>query len=195
MKQSDIAAVIERDLLRVDARPPNNTVQCFSCGYGMTYRRSRFCSDRCREWFDVNNPGLAQEWLERKRAAWRVIAGPPGTVGTEYYNPGLRSTKAGCLIDCAHCGQEFDSKGLRCCSRDCEQSYRERQHNLAVMAEVGVEPTAKRQCQTCGARIPKWRKGRKVSSATRFCSRKCARRHKTPEMLEMDSKRLKSARK
>ena len=132
MKQSEIAAVIERDLLRVDARPPSNTVQCFSCGYGMTYRGSRFCSDRCREWFDASNPGLAQDWLERKRAAWRVIAGPPGIVGTEHYNPDLRSTKAGCPIDCAHCGEEFDSKGLRCCSKDCEHSYRERQDNLAV---------------------------------------------------------------
>jgi len=195
MKQSEIAAVIERDLLRVDARSPSNTVQCFSCGYGMTYRGSRFCSDRCREWFDVNNPGVAQDWLGRKRAAWRIIAGPPGTVGTEDHDPDLKPTRAGCLIDCAHCGQEFDSKGLRCCSRDCEQSYRARKDNLAVMAEVGMVPTSKRQCQTCGARIPKWRKGRKVSSATRFCSRKCARRHKIPEMLEMDSKRLKSARK
>jgi hypothetical protein len=176
MKQSDIAAVIERDLLRVDARPPNNTVQCFSCGYGMICRGSRFCSDRCREWYDVGNPGFAQDWLERKRTAWRVIAGPRGTVGTEYHNPDLRSTKAGCPIGCAHCGQEFDSKGLRCCSIECEHAYRERQDNLATMAEVGIEPTPKRQCRTCGARIPKWRKGRKVSSATRFCSRKCARR-------------------
>ena len=192
MKQSDIAAVIERDLLRVDARPPNNTVQCFSCGYGMTYRGSRFCSDRCREWYDGGDPGFAQDWLERERTAWRVIAGT--TVGTEYHDPDLKPTRAGCLIDCAHCGKEFDSKGLRCCSRDCEQSYRERKDNLAVMAEVGMVPTAKRQCQSCGARIPKWRAGRKVSSATRFCSRKCARRPKTPEVVETDSKRSKSAR-
>jgi hypothetical protein len=189
MKQSDVAAVIERDLLRVDVRPPNNTVQCFSCGYGMTCRGSRFCSDRCREWYDAGNPGFAQDWLERKRTAWRVIAGPPGTVGTEYHNPDPRPTKAGCLIGCAHCGQEFDSKGLRCCSIGCEHAYRERQVNLGTMAEVGMEPTSKRQCQTCGARIPRWRKGRKVSSATRFCSRKCARRPKTPEAVEMDSNR------
>jgi hypothetical protein len=44
------------------------------------------------------------------------------------------------------------------------------------MAAAGIEPSAKRQCKTCGAVIPKWRNGRKVSTATRFCSPKCSRK-------------------
>jgi hypothetical protein len=31
-------------------------------------------------------------------------------------------------------------------------------------------------CAQCGARIPSWRNGRKVSSATRFCSDACAQK-------------------
>lgn len=46
------------------------------------------------------------------------------------------------------------------------------------MAEAGIEPAAKRRCAVCAAVIPAWRKGRKVSSATRFCSPKCSRRAK-----------------
>jgi predicted nucleic acid-binding Zn ribbon protein len=29
---------------------------CVSCGRGFIQRESRFCSDRCREWFDGGNP-------------------------------------------------------------------------------------------------------------------------------------------
>jgi len=38
-----------------------------------------------------------------------------------------------------------------------------------VMAEVGIQPIAKRKCECCDAAIPKWRNGRRVSRATRFC--------------------------
>jgi hypothetical protein len=82
----------------------------------------------------------------------------------------------GFIISCANCRKDFDSKGLRCCSTECERQYTEREVNLAVMAEVGIEPAAKRACLECGARIPTWRNGRKVSSATRFCSPKCAQK-------------------
>jgi hypothetical protein len=34
---------------------------------------------------------------------------------------------------------------------------RERQDNLAVMAEAGIELKAKRQCEQCKAVIPTWR--------------------------------------
>jgi hypothetical protein len=50
------------------------------------------------------------------------------------------------------------------------------QENLRVMAEAGIEPEAKRKCEAegCGRPIPKWRNGKRVSSATRFCSKSCA---------------------
>ena len=90
----------------------------------------------------------------------------------------MRMGPKGFYIDCANCRKEFESLGLRCCSVDCERGYRERQDNLAVMAEAGIEPAPKRQCLLCGTVIPQWRKGRKVSSKTRFCSSKCSVRAK-----------------
>jgi len=86
MKQADIAAAIERDLLRVDdGRPSTEVVECFMCGYGMTYKRSRFCLDRCCDYFDAGNPGYRQDWLKPNIndvpfSNLRVIAGRPGAL-------------------------------------------------------------------------------------------------------------------
>ena len=33
-----------------------------------------------------------------------------------------------------------------------------------------------KECESCGARIPTWRKGRRVSSKTRVCSSKCGQK-------------------
>jgi hypothetical protein len=174
MRQSDIAAVIERDLLRSDSEQPTNTTKCFSCGYGMVYRGNRFCSDRCRNWYDAGNPGDEQGWL-RHKPTYRWRDGRPMRMGARGFH-----------INCAQCQKEFESLGLRCCSTECERSYRERQENLAVMAEVGIGPAPKRQCANpdCGQTIPKWRNGRKVSAKTRFCSPKCSRRCRTPDTLQ-----------
>jgi hypothetical protein len=129
--------------------------KCFVCERGMMYRGSRFCSERCREWFDAGNQ-------------------PP-------IEPVLKTR-----INCANCGQEFDSKGLRCCSTKCERRYRDRQDNLAIMAEVGIEAAPKRRCANpeCAEIIPKWRNGRRVRSDQRFCSPKCRSRCQTPETDE-----------
>jgi excisionase family DNA binding protein len=139
---------------------------CFMCGHGMLYRGSRFCSDRCRTGFDSGAPGYLQDWRQSRIVyRWRD--------GREMPIMG-----AGFRISCAHCHREFESKGLRCCSSDCEHAFKEREANLAVMAEAGIEPAAKRTCLQCGGRIPQWRKGRRVSAATRFCSEKCGQRHR-----------------
>jgi hypothetical protein len=79
----------------------------------------------------------------------------------------------GFKINCAHCAKEFDSKGLRCCSTECERGYRERQQNRATLAEVGVGLKEKRRCEQCATNIPMWRNGRKVSKSARFCSPRC----------------------
>ena len=161
MKQSALAAVLKRDLLRTDNSKPSAIItECFSCGFGIRYRGSRFCSERCREWFDA---GRLPYSAPRIGYCWR-----DGRL--------MKMGSRGFPIDCAHCGKEFDSKGLRCCTIECERRYRERQDNLAVMAQAGIEAAPKRQCANteCGQTVPKWRKGRKVSGATRFCSRRCA---------------------
>lgn len=64
---------------------------CFMCGRGMICCGSRFCSDRCRTYYDSGPPGHAQDWLRLKIdyygiTGWKVIAGPPGIeIGSDYY--------------------------------------------------------------------------------------------------------------
>jgi hypothetical protein len=144
----------------------DDVVACFGCGAGMVYRANRFCSDGCRAGYDLGIAGHGQDWL-RPQIDFRFLDGRP-----------MMKAGTGFKINCAKCGKEFESKGLRCCSVECERGYRDRQSNLAIMAEAGIEPSAKHQCPECGSRIPTWRNGRKVSSATRFCSAKCSRKSK-----------------
>jgi len=92
----------------------------------------------------------------------------------------MKRTADGFKIACAGCQKEFESTGPRCCSDACERRYRERQANIALMAEAGIEPTKKRRCAApgCSSTIPKWRKGRAVSKSARFCSPACQKRAK-----------------
>ena len=132
MKAQTLAAALLADRNRATVERTDITA-CFMCARGMLYRGSRFCSDRCRDYYDEGNPGHLQDWRH-----------PVITYRTR--------------IPCAHCRKEFDSKGLRCCSSECERAYKDRKDNLAVMAEAGIEAKAKRQCEQCGAVIPQWRK-------------------------------------
>jgi hypothetical protein len=179
MRNTGLAGEIERDLLRGKVPPRHNIVACFMCGYTFVYRGSCFCSDRCREVYDAEEPGHEQDWLRRPKAEdapptnLEVVAGP---AGNRPATP-VKRTTAGYNIHCLGCGKEFESKGLRCCSTECERRYKERQENLALMATVGIEPAAKKKlCASCGAKIPTWRNGRRVSKATQFCGPKCAQR-------------------
>jgi len=200
-------AKLTKALLRKDEAPArDDIVECMSCGYTYVHKPSkgRFCSDRCREWYDAGNPGFRQDWLKPRDvedappSELRVIAGLPGVeIGSAHYadlfaardpkfcrkqdgNTPMRRTRYGYAIHCAGCNKEFESRGLRCCSIECERRYRERQENLATMTAVGIEPAAKRKCEGCGGVIRKWRKGRRVSSATRFCSPKCQKKARDP---------------
>jgi hypothetical protein len=134
-------------------------------------------------------------------SAWRVIAGPPGCVtydplaGSRQLSRGRkRRGREGWIIECFGCGKDFDSKGLRCCSTECERRYRERCENESVMTAAGMELPAKRKCERegCGKNIPTWRNGRRVSKATRFCSDGCRSRHakasKNPDRASKDSR-------
>lgn len=180
METTKLAAAIERDLLRDDAPTRTDITKCFVCRTGMMTRGGRFCSDRCRSAYDSGFPAAGQDWLWAKSGPLIVIAGPPGYRLDPRAFPELRvrNTATGRKISCAGCGKEFDSKGLRCCSVECERRYNEGIKNREIMAEVGAEPAPKRQCIECGGRIPMFRKGRRVPSKLQFCSDKCRRRHR-----------------
>jgi hypothetical protein len=161
-----LAAAILGDRSHADVSAPQKIFTCFSCGQSMIYRgpqgddSGRFCSSRCRDWFDAGNPPYDSHYASKSNPLWY----------------GLLMGQHGFLINCASCSKKFDSKGLRCCSIECERRCREREGNAAVMAEVGMEAAAKRPCEACGGPIPNWRNGRRVSKATRFCSPACRRR-------------------
>jgi hypothetical protein len=147
---------LERDLL-ADRPAKKKEATCFTCGRGYLPKpkedeSNRFCSTRCREGFDAGAP-----------------YDPAGK--TNRYSLPIGPT--GFLINCLGCGKRFDSRGLRCCSIECERRYRERAENIAAMAEVDMDKPAKRKCEHCDGDIPNWRNGRKVSTAARFCSQKC----------------------
>jgi hypothetical protein len=163
-------------------------IACFCCGRDMLYRghggddNGRFCSVRCRELFDSGFPPYEPVNLRKLFATrWRVTAGgDPGHMPAP-----MRMGPAGFFINCAGCKKQFESKGLRCCSKECERRARDQQDNAKDMAEVGMEPAAKRICEAdgCVRPIPRWRNGRAVSKAARFCGGPgCSRKaRKAPE--------------
>jgi hypothetical protein len=165
MQFRNLAAAIERDIL-ADKRKKYEPAKCFSCGPGYVPKApigddsTRFCGDRCRQWFDDGNPPYDPDYASKTNPRWYSL--PMG--------------RHGFLIECWGCGKTFDSKGLRCCSTECERAYRRREENAATMAEVGMQVAAKRKCDVCQGEIPKWRNGRRVSKSTRSCSPKCSKK-------------------
>jgi hypothetical protein len=156
-----------------------------------TSLNGNFCSMRCQEWFNAGNPTYEQQCEHERKlmgaalGSFVVVAAPPELeVGSNLYQrlgfSGMPMRRAGhgFYIACKHCNKEFESKGLRCCSQDCEKAYRESQERRAVLKEAGIEPTARRMCECpgCDRPIPKWKNGRQVSSKVRFCSDLCRKR-------------------
>jgi hypothetical protein len=167
----DRAKQAERQQER-EEHPPG---ECFACGRPYVHHpatgddSSRFCSDRCRQWYDEGKAVFRTPppWWQ---AQWRHVAGPPaGTLPRPMSKSG-----DGFLIPCAGCGRSFKSLGLKYCTPDCRKRSRERAENQAAMAEAGMDAApAKRPCQHpgCPNTIPRWRNGRKVASNARFCAR------------------------
>ena len=116
----------------------------------------RFCTSRCRDVYDAGLPAYGSAPAGTGR--WRVVAGPILTdqelhLATLHFQP----KGTGVEIQCRGCHKLFISKGLRCCSTECEHKYRERQDIAATMAEAGMEPlSAKRKCSECGRDIPRY---------------------------------------
>src|SRR5262249_22940101 len=151
MRTSTIARAIERYLLQDDTKPNSQAaVHCHACGRSYLYREpepepdsdasSRFCSSRCREAYDAGVPAHDSNYSGKSNPRWYSL--PMGARGF--------------LIDCAGCGKRFDSTGLRCCSPECERTYRERQEIDRLLADASFR-AAKRKCEECDRDIPNWR--------------------------------------
>ncbi|MPZ40385.1 MAG: hypothetical protein GEU95_20490 [Rhizobiales bacterium] len=142
----------------------NETHACFACGrpfmWGQSGSVRRFCSQGCVDYFDSGAPPYDPTYTNKNNQRWYTL--PLG--------------KHGSLINCKGCGRQFDSKGLRCCSRDCEREHRDRRDNAKLMAEAGMSPSHKRLCQRpgCTRPIPRWKNGKATRKDCRFCTEKCA---------------------
>src|SRR5438105_8671089 len=66
MKAKTLAGILAADALRDESRVDSIFNKCFSCRRGMVYRVSsgddsgRFCSAKCREWYDAGNRPIDQ---------------------------------------------------------------------------------------------------------------------------------------
>jgi hypothetical protein len=178
-RPATLAAALKADILRQSISTPSSSVECFLCGRSYTYKApsgddsGRFC-DKCREAYDAGY--RRSEPIDPfKITKWRLVAG-----GNPGYLPStpMRRGQEGWYITCPGCQREFESTGLRCCSAQCERRLCEHAENMALMAEVGMEPKAKRKCSVpdCDNPIPKWRNGRSVSKRARFCDHHSRRR-------------------
>lgn len=189
MKEAALADKIRRRILG-ESNKPSSRGECKMCGRGCRDTQ-HFCSDRCEQYhatgFPVPDPNYSRKLLDAPLGSWTVVAGPPDLpVGVSYYNHILgrpiavakQPTKTAYMIRCASCQSGFESRDLRCCSAVCERRCREREDSRKMLAAAGIEPAPKRVCEHCGTTIPKWRGGRLVSSATRFCSNSCSRKAK-----------------
>jgi hypothetical protein len=148
---------------------------CFACGVIMGRNHDgRFCSARCRDRYDNGSPAWGRGETQTKPIYSHEL--DKARKGQR-----LRPTTNGFLIGCANCRKEFESRGLRCCSRECERGLGEKRKNLETLAEVGMAPAEKRRCLQCEGIIPKWTGGRRTVSTKVFCSRKCRQRHRQPK--------------
>jgi hypothetical protein len=198
MRTAAIVAAILKDAISQPREIAVDLCQCLLCGRTFTTGKGvgtngRFCHRLCVDAFNAGmvyrNGGLYRS--ERHAAAAAPAANAPwvvavpayeksgaikNPVGSSPYARNLQKSGDGFQIECRHCKRQFASDGLRCCSTECERQLGERRQIEAAMAEVGMQPIdrEKRKCGECGITIPMWRKGRKVSAATRFCSESCA---------------------
>ena len=177
MKKPTRAERLAAGLLRDRARTSqviSTSMDCFLCGRSFVYKgpqgpellSGRFCSDRHRDNYDIGARARRSEnnlWS----ADWNIAAGvDPGYIPKTKVQTG----PTGFYINCANCGRRFESKGLRCCSVECERKLGEKRENVAIMAEVDMElSVVKRKCEKCGANIPIWHNGRRVSKRRKFC--------------------------
>jgi hypothetical protein len=98
---------------RQRAAPAHNIIACFSCGYTFVYQgrrgelNGRFCSMRCRDWYDDGNPSHEQQREHERKllnapfADLVVVAGPPNVKpGSKHYRPGNQRRQFNHEADC-----------------------------------------------------------------------------------------------
>jgi hypothetical protein len=172
LKASAIARAILSD--REQQKPE---AKCFWCGKSYRYLRGggAFCGEECRTRYDIEHDILRAFTFDPfKYTKWRVVVGgnPGYLVATPMTRVATREredgkSRGGWRLECAGCGRQFESLGLRYCKPEC----RGREEARKLMAEVGMTVDNRRPCQRCGKPIPRWRNGRAVRADAKMCGR------------------------
>jgi hypothetical protein len=150
-----LAARLLADRQRSERADTSLYNSCFLCGRGFVYRgpmgddSGRFCCPDHRQQYDDGS--RAATYSRRQHFS-------------------MRMGKAGFWIECP-CGKQFESRGWRFCSVQCQREAREYAETMAVRAEVGMDAPVKRKCQKAGCTrsIPNWRRGRRTPRNAKFC--------------------------
>jgi hypothetical protein len=150
-----------------ETKASRGITECFACRSTFIYRKpddpernARFCSKTCQDGFDAGVRYRPME-IEYRHGDGRVMA----------------KRGQGFAVTCPGCDKEFTSSGLRCCSPECERTYRERQEAITEATQIGHEVKPKRSCEVCGKRIARYTaKGRATKAAVRHCSSPCRRK-------------------
>jgi hypothetical protein len=155
---SALADAIRRDILKDRPAAPDLD-HCLLCSRSFSEDKGagangRFCSMLCQAAFDAG-------YMHRDPKQSYSL--PPRGDGF--------------VIECAGCRKQFVSKGLRCCSAECDRQHRERKEIEATIAGMEMESTGyvPRKCADCGGDLPRYvGEGRKRKVSTkRFCSSRC----------------------
>jgi hypothetical protein len=164
MKRQKIAEAIRRDLTAEQEPAERKTLEegkptkCMCCGASYIYRRptddervGRFCSKRCQDNYD-----------------FRVASHSAPTRYTFVDGRPMRAADSGFVRECRFCRKPFVSRGLQCCSYECERALKDRLDTLEVAARIGHIARPHRVCEGCGGRVP-----RHARANQRFCSSRC----------------------
>jgi len=181
MDRQTLVARITADLLSPDKPRDTNVTPCVTCGRPTLIQGgdpdNTFCRAQCERALEA---GLVPRYADLPMIngvysrSWSVVAGTaPG-----YMPQPMRMSKDGFLIACANCRREFDSRGWRCCSTECERSFKAKERNMAIIGQSDMDPPTKRKCEQCSRDIPNWRDGRRVRQDSQFCSKACAQKNR-----------------
>ena len=143
-----------------------------------TSLNGRFCSKRCQDWHDAANPSYEQQREHERKLlvapldSFVVVAGPPNIeVGSKHHQrqtTPMRRGSEGFYVGLCTLPEGVREQGPAAPYPNCESAYRESEANRAIMAEVGIAPSAKHQCEQCGKVIPEWLNGRRSRAISGF---------------------------
>jgi hypothetical protein len=189
MRTQSLANILLRDALAERPEVHVDLNRCLLCSRTFTAGKGvgangRFCSRLCIEAFDA---GYAHRSDGSGPKDWAVVVpaydgggAVKNPVGSRPYARAMTPRGDGFLVECRHCKKQFVSRGLRCCSPECERQVKEDKKTVALLAEVQMESTGyvPRKCEHCDGAIPRYTGVGKARKETRkdarFCSKSCA---------------------